>query len=606
MHFIRLVVFLLMIPAVSSGQDKGRTAVNPGSQEWNNKQATQANERVQPSQGSCRNPLRSLIMDFENTGDFALTFGDWTVIDADKHDTYGLEGITFPHQNEPMAFISFNPSATSPSMAADQAIQPHGGQRFGACFSSNPPANNDWFISPKVTLGINGSFSFWIKSYNDTWGLDSYQVAVSETDTALSNFTVISGPQPLQTTLEWARKVFSLSGYNNKSVHVAIRCVSNDNFIMMIDDLEIIPEASTLLSAAFSASNTAIRAGESVNFIDQSSGTPTSWSWSFPGGTPPVSSDQNPVNIRYDVAGSYPVTLKISNAGGSDSLTRNGYITVSGSFPSSASLNFESMTDFTLDLNPWTTVDVGGGNTYLIQGVSFPNNSQPMAYICFNPSATTPALTNMSPHSGQKLGCCFSSAKPYNPNNKWLISPKLSLGQDPRIEFWVKTYNAGYGSEQFRVAVSTKTNSPADFLPVHIGPENAPVSWTQKSYSLLSYANKDVYVGIQCVTNNGFIFMIDDISITSSVGIADHAQSPFLTLYPNPVNDILFITSTEMPSKITEVTVYSPAGEQIGTHPVRMNGKSGQIRLGDLPNGFYILKICHERGESTHKISVMH
>ncbi len=606
MKYIRLVVLLLLIPELSAGQGRGRSHTATGNPEWRSVTAVQTYARALPQSNPTLNHSRSLIMDFENTGDFALNFGDWTVIDVDKNDTYGLEGITFPHQNEAMAFISFNPSATNPSMAADQAIQPHSGQRFGACFSSNPPSNNDWFISPKVTLGTNGSFTFWIKSYNDTWGLDSYRVAVSETNTAPSSFTVISGPQPLKTTLEWTRKVFSLSSYNNKSVFVAIQCVSNDNFIMMIDDLEIIPDSSTLISANFSASKTLIKIGESINFTDQSAGSPISWSWSFPGGNPSVSNDQHPVNIRYDVAGSYSVTLKITNSSGSDSITRSGYIKVSGNFPSSASLNFESQADFTLDLDPWSTVDVRGGSTYGIEGISFPNNSQPMAYICFNPSATIPALNNMSPHSGQKLGCCFSSVPPNNPNDKWLISPKLSLGQYPRIEFWVKTYNIKYGHELFRVAVSTKSNSPADFVPLQINPESAPDSWKQKSFSLDDYANQDVYVGIQCVTDTGFIFMIDDISITSGVGMNDKYLFATPTLYPNPVADVLSITSLTASLRDAEVTVFSITGGRVGAYPVRWTGETAQVRLGDLPNGFYILKIRHEHGETTHKISVMH
>ena len=62
-----------------------------------------------------------------------------------------------------------------------------------------------------------------------------------------------------------------------------------------------------------------------VAFSDQSSGTPTSWSWTFgDGGT---STAQNPVHT-YAVAGTFTVSLTATNAYGSDSETRTGYITV--------------------------------------------------------------------------------------------------------------------------------------------------------------------------------------------------------------------------------------------------------------------------------------
>ncbi|WP_157558281.1 PKD domain-containing protein [Microscilla marina] len=79
--------------------------------------------------------------------------------------------------------------------------------------------------------------------------------------------------------------------------------------------------------ADFAASNTSITVGQSVNFTDQSSNTPTSWNWTFTGGTPASSTQQNPT-IVYNVAGTYSVSLTVTNAHGSDSKTINGYITV--------------------------------------------------------------------------------------------------------------------------------------------------------------------------------------------------------------------------------------------------------------------------------------
>ena len=43
-------------------------------------------------------------------------------------------------------------------------------------------------------------------------------------------------------------------------------------------------------------------------FTDLSSGNPTSWNWSFIGGTPNVSSIQNPT-ITYNTEGKYSVSL---------------------------------------------------------------------------------------------------------------------------------------------------------------------------------------------------------------------------------------------------------------------------------------------------------
>jgi PKD repeat protein len=60
-------------------------------------------------------------------------------------------------------------------------------------------------------------------------------------------------------------------------------------------------------------------AGLQVNFVDRSMGVPTSWSWSFgDGGT---STQQNPIHT-YAAAGTFTVTLKATNAGGSNSASK--------------------------------------------------------------------------------------------------------------------------------------------------------------------------------------------------------------------------------------------------------------------------------------------
>ena len=65
-----------------------------------------------------------------------------------------------------------------------------------------------------------------------------------------------------------------------------------------------------------------------VNFSDISMNTPTSWTWQFPGGVPPTATGQGPVQICYNTIGQYDVTLIVSNAYGTDTLTRTGYISV--------------------------------------------------------------------------------------------------------------------------------------------------------------------------------------------------------------------------------------------------------------------------------------
>lgn len=86
--------------------------------------------------------------------------------------------------------------------------------------------------------------------------------------------------------------------------------------------------AAPVLNANFTANKNSVKVGETVNFTDASTGNPTSWSWSFQGGTPATSTARNP-SITYNTPGTYSVTLTATNATGSDVETKVNFITVS-------------------------------------------------------------------------------------------------------------------------------------------------------------------------------------------------------------------------------------------------------------------------------------
>jgi PKD repeat protein len=133
----------------------------------------------------------------------------------------------------------------------------------------------------------------------------------------------------------------------------------------------------------FSASNTTIQVGQSVNFTDLSTGSPTSWAWTFSGGTPSTSISQNP-SVTYNAAGTYDVSLTASNSGGSDTETKTGYIhvlTAPVTYCPSNGIYYSSMwvkkvvlgsfvknsgaagySDFTADI-----IDVYQGSTYTLE-----------------------------------------------------------------------------------------------------------------------------------------------------------------------------------------------------------------------------------------------
>ncbi len=93
-------------------------------------------------------------------------------------------------------------------------------------------------------------------------------------------------------------------------------------------NLDAIEVLTLPVTAAFAATTNTPCEGTHVDFADNSSGNPTTWAWSFPGGAPSSSNAQNPGNIRYDLPGSYDVSLTASNGIYSDTKVQNGFIQV--------------------------------------------------------------------------------------------------------------------------------------------------------------------------------------------------------------------------------------------------------------------------------------
>lgn len=79
--------------------------------------------------------------------------------------------------------------------------------------------------------------------------------------------------------------------------------------------------------ANFSASSIIVNINENVSFQDLSDGNPSAWEWTFEGGNPPVSTEQNPV-VFWENPGVYDVSLTVFNEGGQSTETKTDFITV--------------------------------------------------------------------------------------------------------------------------------------------------------------------------------------------------------------------------------------------------------------------------------------
>lgn len=74
--------------------------------------------------------------------------------------------------------------------------------------------------------------------------------------------------------------------------------------------------------ADFTTTSFTICAGSCIGFTDLTQNSPSSWTWTFPGGIPASSILQNPNNICFNTPGVYDIKLVVSNVSGIDSITK--------------------------------------------------------------------------------------------------------------------------------------------------------------------------------------------------------------------------------------------------------------------------------------------
>ncbi len=86
--------------------------------------------------------------------------------------------------------------------------------------------------------------------------------------------------------------------------------------------IPVIVNSGNIPSAAFTANDTNICAGNSVQFTNQSIDG-VYYQWEFTGGVPSSSVQQNPPSINYNTPGNYPVRLIATNSNGTDTVYMN-------------------------------------------------------------------------------------------------------------------------------------------------------------------------------------------------------------------------------------------------------------------------------------------
>lgn len=182
------------------------------------------------------NEAGDIFDDFEEHPDFMVASAGkagWNYLDQDSAYTYASQAFDFPHRQEPMSYIVFNPYVTKPAVDGEIGMQPHSGKKFLACFNAIM-GNDDYIFSPKLNYHEGGILRFYAKSYVAAYQ-DSFRVGYSNSGKNLEDFIWFDTENPSADS--WNLFTYELPAGTQ---YITINCNSGNNgFILMIDDITI-------------------------------------------------------------------------------------------------------------------------------------------------------------------------------------------------------------------------------------------------------------------------------------------------------------------------------------------------------------------------------
>ena len=195
--------------------------------------------------------------------------------------------------------------------------------------------------------------------------------------------------------------------------------IVKENYITVID--------ADAVAADFTADITQTFTGQEITFTDQSVGTVTSWEWSFEGGTPAVSTEQNPI-VTYETAGKFKVTLIASNSSNTSTMEKAGYITV---VPGHGLVTFLPFSGNSNDIGPLNLTVENLNEAVRFDGKDRANNSNAAAVFDGN------SYLRIQPHADKQLVSSYSVGiwmKTDNPSAAWLWME----GRQDDVAAWFK------------------------------------------------------------------------------------------------------------------------------------------------------------------------
>jgi len=345
----------------------------------------------------------------------------------------------------------------------------------------------------------------------------------------------------------------------------------------------------------FSVNKQTICPNTTVFFTDLTYGNPTSWQWTFSGGSPSTSTLTNP-SVTYSVPGVYPVTLSVTNLNGTSVITQTAYINVFNSLILPVAESFAgvyppnnwTLFDDTQDQVVWQKSNTVGGYSASNESAFFDNYN--FAELGKRDAIITQNY-NLTGVLNPKLYFDVAYARYDNVNYDSLaVGISTNCGQ---------TYNIAYVKSG--TVLATAPDNTGFFIPT-------ATQWRTDTINLNAYIGQpEVMITFQNRGNYGNVLYLDNINLNASLittpvpSITSEEFSGF-NVYPNPANEKINIVFNSQLENVKSVVIRDNLGRVVYENDHLNSLNEQTIDVSKFSKGLYFISVESNKKTFTKKV----
>jgi len=451
-------------------------------------------------------------------------------------------------------------------------------------YSQNAAGTRDEMRTPKFNfssftqakLFFDVAYSQYNNTYSDTLAIMistdcglTYTQAYVKGGQTLATAPIDSNALFVPTATQWRTDTVLLNAYAGMSnVMISFQNRGHYGQALYVDNVNISGANTNNPPVAVFSNTVALCSGQNSTFTDQSSNVPTSWNWSFPGGTPASSNSQNPI-ITYSNAGTYSVTLVSTNSIGS-------------SAPVTQTINVNATPTVTAMASQ--TVVCAGQNSVLTASGATTYTWSPGTHILTS-YTVTPTTATIYTLTGMSSSC----------KNTTTVSVAVNALPIVNSSSINDTICTGGSTTMNASGASTYSWNPANSLSSSSG---ASVTASPSVTTTYTVVGTDI--------NNCTNTSNHTIIVSVCTGIDKILQDKFVSAYPNPNNGIFVIDVAENYSGTYVIEIRNALSQLIYTDKIQASGSNFRknINMTTENKGVYSLTIQSGQTKLVRKIIV--